>query len=80
VEEDNIIVKWAQEDVETLYSLLIYIYIYKTRCSQRKHFSLGILFCLQTVVITCCHLSYINVCYSANETCMQQNSSRGDKW
>jgi hypothetical protein len=22
-EEDNIIVKWAQEDVETLYSLLI---------------------------------------------------------
>jgi len=30
-EEDNIIVKWAHEDVETLYSLLIsklYIYIY----------------------------------------------------
>ena len=33
-EEDNIIIKWAQEDVETSYSLLniyiyIYIYIYK---------------------------------------------------
>ena len=33
-EKENIIVKWAQEDVETLYSLLnklyIYIYIYIT--------------------------------------------------
>jgi hypothetical protein len=30
VEEDYIIAKWAQEDVETLYNLLtnIYIYIY----------------------------------------------------
>ena len=29
-EEDNIIVKWAQEDVETSYNLLnkLYIYIY----------------------------------------------------
>ena len=31
MEEDNVIIKWAQEDVETLYNLLnndIYIYIY----------------------------------------------------
>jgi len=26
-EEEKIIVKWAQEDVETFYSLLIYIYV-----------------------------------------------------
>jgi hypothetical protein len=31
-EEDIVIVKWAQEDVETLYSLLNYIYIYVCVC------------------------------------------------
>ena len=42
-EEDNIIVKWAQEDVETSYSLLnnnnnnIYIYIYASECNVRQN-------------------------------------------